>query len=151
MLEQEKKIKGFNILELLVVLVIVGIIGGLSVPGFMKWVKKRAVENMAVKITTMMTNMNTQLQRGSFAFMQLYMTADEEGVEFFTKGMGMNSFTDARSGENADNFILMNDPDDRCSAPSGATDDDSDYWDNTKVSMLNLMYLIRKLQRIFLM
>ena len=138
MLEREKKIKGFNILELLVVLVIVGIIGGLSVPGYMKWVKKREVENMAVKITTMMTNMNTQLQRGSFAFMQLYMTADEEGVEFFTKGMGMNSFTDARSGENADNFILMSNPDNRCSAPSGATDDDSDYWDNTKVSYVKL-------------
>ena len=144
MLEQEKKIKGFTILELLVVIAIVAIIGGLSAPGFMKWVKTREVANMAQKITTMMTNMNTQLQRGSFAFMQLYMTTDEEGVEFFTKGMGMNSFTDARTGENENNFKLMNSPDDRCSAPSGATDDDSDYWVNTKVSYVKLNVFDKK-------
>jgi prepilin-type N-terminal cleavage/methylation domain-containing protein len=52
MLVQEKKIKGFNIIELLVVLAIIGIIGGLGVPGIMKWVKTRAVANTAEKITS---------------------------------------------------------------------------------------------------
>ena len=138
MLAQEKKIKGFNIIELLVVLAIIGIIGGLGVPGIMKWVKTRAVANTAEKITSMMSNMSTQLQRGSFAFMQLYMKTDEESIEFFTKGMGINSFTDARNGENAQNFILMNNPDNRCSAPDSPLDDDGDYWDNTKVSYVKL-------------
>ena len=48
MQQQEKNIKGFNILELLVVLAIVGIISAVAYPGFSSWTKERKL-NQAVE------------------------------------------------------------------------------------------------------
>ena len=45
-----KKIKGFTIFEVLIVLVLVGIISGIAYPNFSEWRKDRAVKNAAEKI-----------------------------------------------------------------------------------------------------
>ena len=42
--------KGFNILELLVVLAIVGVISAVAYPNFSSWNKERAVRQSVVKI-----------------------------------------------------------------------------------------------------
>ena len=44
-----KKIKGFTIFEVLIVMVLVGIISGIAYPNFSQWRKDRAVKNAAEK------------------------------------------------------------------------------------------------------
>ena len=54
MLVQEKNaIKGFNLLELIVVIVIVGIISATAYPNFSKWKKEREVRQGAAKIQSL--------------------------------------------------------------------------------------------------
>ena len=62
MLVQEKNIKGFNLLELIVVLVIVGIISATAYPNFSKW-KKREVRRGAAKIQSLIKNINSQIDK----------------------------------------------------------------------------------------
>ena len=47
---QQKNIKGLNILELLVVLVIVGLISALAFPNISSWTKERETRNAVQKI-----------------------------------------------------------------------------------------------------
>ena len=51
----EKKIKGFNILELLVVIVIVGIISAAAYPNFSDWRSERAARAQTIKIKNSLT------------------------------------------------------------------------------------------------
>ena len=74
MLVQEKNIKGFNLLELVVVIVIVGIISATAYPNFSKWKKEREVRQGAVKIKSLIKNINSQIERGTFGFVQVLIT-----------------------------------------------------------------------------
>ena len=49
---QDEKIKGFNILELIVVLVIVGVISAIGYPKFSDWRVDRETRNSVIKIKT---------------------------------------------------------------------------------------------------
>ena len=68
---QEKNIRGFNLLELLVVVVIVSVISAVAYPNFSSWKKEREVRGAAVKIKNLFTNINSQVQRGLYAFVQV--------------------------------------------------------------------------------
>ena len=63
---QDEKIKGFNILELIIVLVIIGVISGLGYPEFSKWRVEREVRSSVVKIKSLMEGINAQVQRGQY-------------------------------------------------------------------------------------
>ena len=71
---QEKNIRGFNLLELLVVIVIISIISAAAYPNFSSWRKEREVRTAATKIKNLFTNINSQVQSGSFAFAQVEVT-----------------------------------------------------------------------------
>ena len=69
---QDQDIKGFTLLELLVVIVIVSVVSAVAYPGFTSWKKDREVGNVAIKVANFITTINTQAQRGSFPFVQIY-------------------------------------------------------------------------------
>ena len=67
---QEKKVKGFSLLELLVVVTIIGVISSLSFGPFMKWRGDRAVRTEALNTTSVIKDIFTQVQRGNYSFVQ---------------------------------------------------------------------------------
>ena len=121
MLVQEKNIKGFNLLELIVVIVIVGIISATAYPNFSKWKKEREVRQGAAKIQSLIKNINAQIERGTFAFVQVLIRRTNNALTVQSKGMTMQNLAtrmnDGSSGWNANS-------DERC--PVSPT---SPYWD----------------------
>jgi len=89
MLVQEKNIKGFNVLELIVVLTIVGIISAVAYPNFSSWTKERQVRSGATKIQSFMKNIHSQTEKGMFAYVQVIFDNDDERLQLTSKGMTM--------------------------------------------------------------
>ena len=69
-MRQDQNIKGFTILELLVVITIVAIVSAVGYPNFMDWREDREIRAATEKVSTMITNINSQLQRGNFQYVQ---------------------------------------------------------------------------------
>ena len=125
----DEKTKGFNILELIVVLLIVGIVSALGYPEISKWRKDREVKSFAIATKTLIEGIVAQVQRGQYAFVQVRVdeiaeTQDEDSDRVLTitsKGM---------KPETLANFL-----NDRASAwrtnAAGRCNiaDDDDYWD----------------------
>ena len=88
---QEKNIRGFNLLELLVVVVIVSVISAVAYPNFSSWKKEREVRGAAVKIKNLFTNINSQVQRGLYAFVQVEVKKNDDDLTVISKGMKMNT------------------------------------------------------------
>ena len=81
MLAQEKNIKGFNVLEVIVVLAIVGLISAVAYPKITHWNAQRQVYSAASKIKTLFTNINAQVQRGLYGFVQIYVKKNKDSLE----------------------------------------------------------------------
>ena len=90
---QEKNIRGFNLLELLVVIVIISIISAAAYPNFSSWRKEREVRTAATKIKNLFTNIYSQVQNGSFAFVQVEVTNEFDDLAVISKGLNMNTLT----------------------------------------------------------
>ena len=90
---QEKNIRGFNLLELLVVIVIISIISAAAYPNFSSWRKEREVRTAATKIQNLFTNINSQVQNGSFAFVQVEVTNKFDDLVVISKGLNMDTLT----------------------------------------------------------
>ena len=128
---QEKNIKGFNILELIVVVVIIGLISALAFPNISSWTKERETRNAAQRIKTLMTNINSQVQRGKYGFIQVFVQDlkdeddDKQIVIVKTKGMKMNTL-----------MTMVNDGDHDWNKDTGNTtwcnadETSTDYWDD---------------------
>tara|TARA_B100001123_G_C15258873_1_gene1005789 strand:+ start:575 stop:1345 length:771 start_codon:yes stop_codon:yes gene_type:complete len=137
-----KKIKGFTVFEVLIVMVLVGIVSGLAYPNFSEWRKDRAVKNSAIKIRGLFLNTTAQVQRGLYGFAQVYVNPkptavnedeDEEeeeikGISFISRGMKQNNISTQRSVR-AD---IWNDPAERCLMEAGGNEGDTkgDFWDD---------------------
>lgn len=89
---QDQEIKGFTLLELLVVIVIVSVISAIGYPQFTSWKKDREIRYATEKVSNMMATINTQAQRGSFPFVQLWIKPTAEEVEFITKGQSPEQY-----------------------------------------------------------
>ena len=86
----EKKTKGFTLLELLVVIAILGILSATAYPNISSWIKERKVRKAAEKIKNLISSINTQVQRGSYEFVQVRLIEDGS-VTVITGGMGTTS------------------------------------------------------------
>ena len=89
---QQKTIKGFTILELLVVVAIIAVISGVAIPQFATWAKERDVKNTAIRIKNLAVSISSQVQRGLYGFAQFYVQRSEDGGYLFqTNGMLMSN------------------------------------------------------------
>ena len=133
---QEKKIKGFNILELAVVLVIIGIISAAAYPKFTDWKGKREIRNAALKIKSLMLGINGQVQRGLYVFVQVRVDITEKEITITSKGM--KSDTLASKVNNGDSDWNTN-PTSRCDIA------DDNYWDDDGGEAGNTVIQVQKL------
>jgi len=125
---QEKNIRGFNLLELLVVIVIISIISAAAYPNFSSWRKEREVRTAATKIKNLFTNINSQVQNGSFAFVQVEVTNEGGDLAVISKGLNMDTLTQRiRNVDKWNSDVTV-----RCDADQTGTGyiDVSDGWDS---------------------
>ena len=117
---QEKNIKGFNILELIVVLAIIGVISAAAYPSFSTWKTSRDVRTDVLRAKKVFEAINAQVQRGQFAFVQVYIDVEDDKVTFITKGMKTDTLASKiNDGESAWNTSVAS----RCDMTT------ADYWD----------------------
>ena len=137
MLVQVKNIKGFNVLELIVVLTIVGIISAVAYPNFSSWTKERQVRSGATKIQSFMKNIHSQTERGTFAYVQVLFSNNDERLQLTSKGMTMQDLASLiNNGDSEWNQI----PEGRCDmmADNYWSTDNADDDDDIK----NFVYTI---------
>ena len=124
----DEKTKGFNILELIVVLLIVGIVSALGYPEISKWRKDREVKSFAIATKTLIEGIVAQVQRGQYAFVQVRVdeiaeTQDEDSDRVLTitsKGM---------KPETLANFLNDRESAWRTNAAGRCNIEDTDYCD----------------------
>ena len=116
-----KNIKGFNIIELLIVIVIVGILSAVAYPNFNDWRGEREVRGASVKIKNAIQAINSQVQRGMYGFVQVYLENNDNELVIVTKGMKMETLTNMVNDGASD---WNNDPTSRCDTNT------TGYWDH---------------------
>ena len=120
MLVPEKNIKGFNLLELIVVLAIIGVISAAAYPSFSNWKQSRDVRTDVLRAKKLFEAINAQVQRGQFAFVQVLIEVNDDNVVFTTKGMKTDTLTTK---------INNGDSEWNTSSASRCNIDNDDYWD----------------------
>ena len=85
--QQEKNIKGFNLLELIVVIVIIAVISAAAYPNFSSWRKERAARSGAIEIKSIIENIHAQSQRGLYGFVQVQFTESKGNLTVISRGM----------------------------------------------------------------
>ena len=92
-MQQDRGIKGFTLLELVVVLALIGIVSAIGAPNFSKWKKNREVTVGVEKIFGMMNNVITQTQRGHYSYVQIAVDFSTTPFQVITKGMKRDTFS----------------------------------------------------------
>ena len=133
---QEKNIKGFTILELLVVIVIISVISAAAYPNFSSWRKEREVRGAAVKIKNLFTNISSQVQRGMYAFVQVDVVEDATNQTLTITSKGMHMDTMLTRARNVDGWTTNMDT--RCNSTQPWDDQGSPT--NTKLEVAQLVY-----------
>ena len=113
-----KNNKGFTTLEVIVVLCIVGIISAISYPALDSWNKGREVKADMLKAVGIFDNINSQVQRGLYSFVQILIISSDNKLEIISRGMSADTLGDQISN---DNFRV---PANRCDP------ENDDIWDD---------------------
>ena len=136
---QEKNIKGFNLIELLVVIAIISVISAAAYPNFSSWKKAREVRGAAVKIKSLFTNINSQVQRGLYGFVQVEVKATTGEVKVISKGMKLSNLS---SKINTSDDAWNTDQTSRCASDQDWDDEgmDSDGNKSNKLEVSSLKF-----------
>ena len=85
-MQQKQDIKGFTLLELIVVVTIIAVISASGYPAFTNWKKDREVRIAAENVSSMLTGIVSQTQRGSFPYVQFtFLATSNVDKTIFTK------------------------------------------------------------------
>ena len=95
----EKNIKGFNILELLVVLAIIGVIAAVAYPNFSDWRSSRIVKDEVQRAQTLFQLISAQVQRGQYSYVQVQVDVTDGFIELTSKGMKTSNFSSLINSE----------------------------------------------------
>ena len=71
LVQQKQNIKGFTLLELLVVLAIIGAVAGVGFPNFNKWSIDRNIRAQSEKVATIFSIATTQVERGEYPYVRV--------------------------------------------------------------------------------
>ena len=124
----DEKTKGFNILELIVVLLLVGIVSALGYPEITKWRKDREVKSFAIATKTLIEGIVAQVQRGQYAFVQV--RVDETGETQDANSDRVLTITSkGMKPETLANFLNDRASAWRTNAAGRCNIADDDYWD----------------------
>ena len=122
---QDEKIKGFNVLELIIVVAIIGVLSAISYPNFSEWRKDRQVRSDVIKIKSLIEGINSQVQRGQYAFVQVHvkegeLVSGDDGLIVTSKGMKPKTLATLLNTEGSTWWV---EPNGRCNIADEA------YWD----------------------
>ena len=95
-----KNNKGFTTLEVIVVLCIVGIISAISYPALDNWNKGREVKADMLRAVGIFDNINSQVQRGLYSFVQILIISSDNKLEIISRGMSADTLGDQISNDN---------------------------------------------------
>ena len=122
---QDEKIKGFNVLELIVVIAIIGVLSAVAYPNFSEWRKDRETRSAVVKIKSLIEGINAQVQRGQYAFVQVdveegRLINEDDGLIVTSKGMKPKTLATLLNNGESGWWV---EPNERCNIV------DQTYWD----------------------
>ena len=118
---QDEKIKGFNLLELIIVVVIIGVISGVGYPKFNEWRIDRETRSSVIKIKSLFDGINAQVKRGQYAFVQVHIKEESDSLHVTSKGMKPAKLA---SLINDSTSTWWSDINSRCNT------DETAYWDD---------------------
>ena len=122
---RDEKIKGFNVLELIVVVVLIGVISAIGYPNFSEWRKDRETRSAVLNIKSLIEGINSQVQRGQYAFVQVHvkegeLASEDDGLIVTSKGMKPKTLATLLNTEGSTWWVK---PNERCNNVDQA------YWD----------------------
>ena len=90
---QQKKIKGFTLLELMVVIIIIGLISAIGFLPFQSWRSDRLARAGAVSVSGVIQDIYSQVQRGhySFSMFRVHSVTKSNETNWFISSYGMET------------------------------------------------------------